>query len=241
MVPPGLPSPWPKRRRPLRWLGGLADAFNLSGLVALLLAVAILWGVSAVPVDQTVEGTVETSAINFQLRPSAEGAAAEPSTGFLRVDARSLTISGLPNATPVAFPLKGTPLRLGNGEQLEFTPSTAETFVVELKLPPGTLVENLHGEDPQDLVVDLRPPTGDRRSPPPPIDVSLMPPAAPEESLVEPERGKPAAPLSGLLALHKPASQPERDLPTPDGIFTLLLQGEAPGLIRSVPAALDAP
>ena len=94
--------------------------------------------------------------------------------------------------------------------------------------PPGTRVENLHGEDPLVLVVDLRPPTGNRRSDSLPIEVSITPPvAAPEESLVKPGQGKYAAPVSGLLALHKPASQPERNLPTPAGTFTLFLQGDA--------------
>ena len=227
MAPPGLPTPWSKRRRPLRWLRSLAGSFNLWGLGALLLALAVLWLVSSMPLAQTVEGTVETSALSFQLsQPSAGGAVDQP-IGLLEVDVRNLVISGLRDGSPALFRLKGTPLRVENGASVEFKPSASETFAVAIQLSPGTRVENLHGEEQQELVVDLRSPTGTKPSTPGAIDLSITPPAAREESLEEPAQGESTGSASGLLALHKPASQPERSLSTPNGAFSLVLQGDA--------------
>jgi hypothetical protein len=226
MVPPGLPTPWSKRRRTLRWLRSLARSFNLWGLAALLLAGAVLWVVTSMPLDQTVEGTVVTSAISFALGEPTENVATDQATGFLEADVRNVVISGLRAGAPATFALKGTPLRVENYDKVEFKPWASETFAVALRLPPGTRVENLKGEDQQELVVGLRSPTGNRRSPPMPIDLSITPPASQESSRGEPGQGEPVEIRSGLRAVHMPASQPERDLPTPDGTFPLLLQGD---------------
>jgi len=227
MVPPGLPSPWPKRRGRLRWLRSVAESFNLWGLTALLLAGAVLWMVSSMEVDQTVEGTVETRALSFQLHQSTEDVASAQPIGFLKVDVRTLEISGLRDGTPVSFRLKNKALQVGSGDKLTFTPPAGETFELKLLLPSGTRVENLHGEDQQELVVDLRSPIGTKPSPARAIELSINPPAAPEDSRREPAQGQATGGRSGLQAVQKTARAPERILPTPEATFSLLLEGDA--------------
>jgi hypothetical protein len=211
----------------LRWPHSLADSFNLWGLAALLLAGFILWAVSSIPFNQTVEGTVETRALSFQLRPSNEIVAADQPTGFFAVDVRSLVISGLRDGTPASFRLKGTPLRVDAGEEVTFTPPATETFEVKLQLPPGTSVENLHGEDSQELVVDLRSPIGSTPSTSRAIDLSITPPAPLADSEVQSAQGEPVRSRRALMAVQKPAAGSERILPTPDGTFSILLHGDA--------------
>jgi hypothetical protein len=210
----------------------LAGRFDPWGLVALLLAGIILWMVAAMPLEQTVEGTVETSSISFDLRqPSQDGAADQP-TGFLKETVRELRISGL--RTPVSFPLKGETVELGQGQKVDFQPMASGSFLMKLQLPPGTRVENLHGEvdslsgtGPRELVMDLRSPAGPKPASSTPVELIITPPAAPEISGARPAGGQPAEPMSGLMAVQSGAGGSDRRLPTPDGTFSLLLRGDA--------------
>lgn len=225
MALPGLPTAWPKRQRRPRWLQPFAESFNLWGLVVLLLTAAVLWVVTSLPLDQTVEGTVETRSLSFQLSRSSKGAAPDPRTGFFAVEVQNLVISGLGDSTPVSFQLQQKLMRVGSGEEVEFKPPASETFTVALQLPPGTVVENLHREDPQELVVILRSPSGTRG--PTSIDLSITPPASVDGTLGEASQGETAGIRSGLTAVQKPANAPARSLPTPDATFSLFLKGDA--------------
>jgi hypothetical protein len=111
MTLPGLPASGRTRRRPVRWLGSLAQTFNPWALVVLLLALGGLWLVAAMPVRQPLEGTLQTTALSFQLR------AAIP--GVLAVPVRGLVLSGLDGGPPLSFSLKGEALRLRTGDIVE--------------------------------------------------------------------------------------------------------------------------
>jgi hypothetical protein len=216
----------------MRWLRSLAGRFDPFGLVALLLAGIILWLVAAMPLAQTVEGIVETSSISFDLRePSQVGVADQPA-GFLAETVRELRISGL--QAPVSFPLKGETVELKQGQQVEFQPLAGGSFLMKLQLPPGTRVENLHGEvdslsgiGRQELVMDLRSPTGAKPASTTPVELIITPPAAPEISGARPAGGQPAEPMGGLKAVQSGEGGTDRRLPTPDGTFSLLLRGDA--------------
>ncbi|MEB3302376.1 MAG: hypothetical protein VKN56_10465 [Cyanobacteriota bacterium] len=231
MVPPGLPTPCPKRRRPLRWLRGLAGRFDPWGLVALLLAGSLLWVVGAMPLQQTVEGTVKSSSISFDLRQPPQGAAA---TGFLAESVRDLRISGLGDETPVFFRLKGELVELEPGQRVDFQPLASGSFALKLQLPAGTRVENLHTEGnplsrtgSRELVMDLRSPTGPKPGPSTPVELIITPPAAAEHSAEGVAPGELVEPISGLEAVRSGAAGSERRLPTPEGTFSLLLRGDA--------------
>jgi hypothetical protein len=226
MALPELPHPraWrSRRRRGLRWL---ADTFNLWALAMIAVALIVLWLVSAMPLVQTVEGTVETRAISFLLRPSTQDGTADDLTGFLAETPLMLRISALRDGAPVSFPLKGRTVRLDQGRQVVFLSPARQPFAVKLLLPPGSRVDNLHGEETTgrggkqlELVMDLRVVPASRTTSsakgdtPMPIELSLTPPAAGESK-------------SGLLAVVEAAGEPEQPLTTPEGTFSLPLEGD---------------
>jgi hypothetical protein len=224
MTLPGLPASGRTRRRPAPWLGSLAQTFNPWALVALLLALAALWLVAARPVRQPLEGTVQTTALSFQLR------AASP--GVLAVPVRGLVLSGLDGGPPLSFSLKGEALRLRTGDMVEWTTPEPESFVLALRLPPGATVANLHADDPRELVLDLRSPARQGASGEP-VDLSFTPPA--------PKEGRPGA-STGLQAVFKPPGGPARPLRSPQSTFHLPLRGDARLRLRLVaPEAVFEP
>jgi len=238
MTLPGLPHPGAQRWRRRRGIRRLAATFNLWALAVLAVALLVLWLVSAMPLAQTVEGTVETRAISFQLRPSAQDGSAEDVIGFLAETPRELRISALRDGAPVSFPLKGRSVRLEQGRQVAFLSAARETFPVKLLLPPGSRVDNLHGEvttgrggKQQELVMDLRAPASGSPSSakgesPKPIELRLTPPAAGESAEGSPSRGQRVETRSGLLSVVEAAGEPEQPLATPEGTFSLLLAGD---------------
>lgn len=226
MAPPGLPAPWRETsqspRRP-RFPGAPLKPWVL---FTLLLAGGAIWVLGSMPLKQSLEGTLETKAISFQLSAQPKAYAPTSTTGFLAVPLRGLAISGLREGKPLSFTLKGTVLRLAAGDVVEWRPSSLQTFFVALRLPPGTTVHNLHGEAERELVLDLRTPNI-QGSPDQRIDVSITPPA-PAETMPRPHSpGRSASGSGPLETVWKQSGQPDRILNSPVGEFSLLLQGDA--------------
>jgi hypothetical protein len=101
-----------------------------------------------------------------------------------------------------------------------------------LRLPPGATVANLHADDPQELVLDLRSPARQGAGGEP-VDLSLTPPAL-KEGL--------SGASTGLQAVFKPPGGPARPLPSPQSTFHLPLRGDARLRLRLVaPEAVFEP
>jgi hypothetical protein len=242
---PGPPSPWPKRRRPWRWLRSLAERFDLWALAVVILALIVLWA-STIPSAQTVEGSVQTRAVSFELSPPTQEGTSEAFIALLEENVREMSLNALDPGEPVSFPMKGATVRVEPGQPVNFSAAGNETFVVTLHLPPGTRVENLHGEtetrrgkETRELVLDLRSPSGSRASTANPLELSLLPPPPLVVEDEEPPRGQPAEPLSGLLATQQSTDGPVRRLPTPEGSFSLMLRGDARLRLRLVNPSVD--